>query len=75
MSDVIVREAWPPGQTPGSLAYFCDVLDEPAPIPPDPDPDYPERVRQRVSGSIVRLISTRARPQTTTTWNSRSHRR
>jgi uncharacterized protein with NAD-binding domain and iron-sulfur cluster len=48
MSDVLPREAWPADHQPGSLAYLCDVLDEPPPDPPDPDPSYPARVRQRV---------------------------
>jgi len=48
MSDVLPREAWPGAPGPGSLAYFCDVLDEPPPDPPDPDPEYPARVRARV---------------------------
>jgi uncharacterized protein with NAD-binding domain and iron-sulfur cluster len=48
MSDVLPREGWREGAAPGSLAYFCDVLDEPRPDPLDPDPEYPARVRARV---------------------------
>lgn len=56
MSDVIPREDWPTAQTPGSLAYFCDVLDEPPPDPPDPDPEYPARVRRRVEADAGRWL-------------------
>lgn len=56
MTDVVQREEWPPALTPGSLAYFCDVLDEPPPDPPDPDPDYPARVRRRVEADTTRWL-------------------
>lgn len=41
MSQVIVREVWPAGQQPGSIAYFCGCLPDADPIPPYSDYQFP----------------------------------
>ncbi len=41
MSQVTPREVWPPGQQPGSIAYFCGVLIDANPIPPFSDHGFP----------------------------------
>ena len=41
MSQVIVREVWPSGQEPGSIAYFCGCLPDASSIPPYSDHQFP----------------------------------
>lgn len=41
MSQVIVREVWPAGKQPGSIAYFCGCLPDADPIPPYSDHQFP----------------------------------
>lgn len=41
-------EDWPEGQAPGSIAYFCGPLPDPADIPLFSDTGFPERARAQV---------------------------
>jgi uncharacterized protein with NAD-binding domain and iron-sulfur cluster len=43
MSQVIDRELWPSGETPGSIAYFCGVQPDIEPLPPYSDHGFPAR--------------------------------
>jgi uncharacterized protein with NAD-binding domain and iron-sulfur cluster len=40
MEHLLARESWPPDERVKGLAYFCNVLTEPAPPPAAPDPAY-----------------------------------
>ncbi len=55
MSHTLPREGWGGGDNVKSAAYFCNVLDDSAPVPPPfTDPDFPARqeksVKQNVAG-------------------------
>jgi uncharacterized protein with NAD-binding domain and iron-sulfur cluster len=55
MPQLIDAEGWPHSDLPGTIAYFCSVLD--APWPPDlPGPDYQRREHQRVRAHAVRFL-------------------
>jgi len=48
MSHLIPTEAWPKGDEPRAIAYFCGPFADPAKIPPFSDTAYPERMRAKV---------------------------
>jgi uncharacterized protein with NAD-binding domain and iron-sulfur cluster len=52
MSHLLAREAWPSGDHPMSLAYFCHVLPAADPAPRE-DREYPSRERARVRARVV----------------------
>jgi uncharacterized protein with NAD-binding domain and iron-sulfur cluster len=58
MSHLIPRESWSPEQAPGSIAYFCGVLDDASIRPPEPpDPAYPKAQSERVKNMAVQWIT------------------
>ncbi|CAN5303860.1 hypothetical protein BH09ACT8_BH09ACT8_24900 [soil metagenome] len=52
MPQTLWAEQWPDGDRPGTVAYFCGVLDAPWPTT-DNHPDYVARCRQKVIGEAV----------------------
>ena len=58
MSHLIPRESWPERLRPGSIAYFCGVLeDSPTKPPAVPDPAYPRAQAERVKNMAVQWIT------------------
>jgi uncharacterized protein with NAD-binding domain and iron-sulfur cluster len=57
MSQLLVRETWPTGYTPGNVAYFCGVLDQPNPIPPPRDGGFPARELGRLDAMAIPFLN------------------
>ncbi|MEP6732936.1 MAG: NAD(P)-binding protein [bacterium] len=57
MSQLIVREVWPPGQAPGSVAYFCGPLIDATPIPPYTDHQFPAQQAAIVQQTSIDWIN------------------
>jgi len=57
MSQTLPRESWPENHLPGSVAYFCNNLDEPRQIPPFSDHDFPAREHLRVKENAINWLS------------------
>jgi uncharacterized protein with NAD-binding domain and iron-sulfur cluster len=55
MPQLIDAEGWPPDQRPGTIAYFCGVIDEPLPDGA-PGPGYARRCRDRTRRDAVHLL-------------------
>jgi uncharacterized protein with NAD-binding domain and iron-sulfur cluster len=41
MSHLLEREAWPAGNVPGNIGYFCGPMQDPKTVPPFSDPAFP----------------------------------
>lgn len=57
MSQLIPREAWPPSQAPGSIAYFCGPLIDAVPIPPYSDHGFPAQQAALVQQSSIAWVN------------------
>lgn len=57
MSQTIVREEWPAGQQPGSIAYFCGCLPDADPIPPYSDHQFLAQQRALAKQNAIDWIS------------------
>jgi uncharacterized protein with NAD-binding domain and iron-sulfur cluster len=60
MSHLLPRESWGHADGPGSIAYFCGVLDDPG-IPDQADYAFPERVEKEVKDMAGAWLSRNAR--------------
>jgi uncharacterized protein with NAD-binding domain and iron-sulfur cluster len=56
MTHLLARESWPAESRPGSIAYFCGPLDEPAPLPPFSDHEFPRRELLRLDALGVDFL-------------------
>lgn len=54
MGHLVPEEDW--GYRPRSIAYFCNMLAEPATAPSDDDKDYPAERREEVRQNAVRFL-------------------
>ncbi len=57
LSHLLGRESWPADAAPGSIAYFCGPLIDPASgIPPPSDHGFPDRQRQLVKKIALQFL-------------------
>jgi uncharacterized protein with NAD-binding domain and iron-sulfur cluster len=52
MTHLLPRESWPPGETPGSLAYLCSPLPDDGPLPPRSEHGYAQKQMARVATNL-----------------------
>ena len=55
MSELLATEAWPPGNRPASIGYFCHVHETIEPPPAD-DVEYPVREHARVRDDAIEFL-------------------
>ncbi|HZS40457.1 MAG TPA: NAD(P)-binding protein [Polyangia bacterium] len=60
MSQLIIRESWPPGVV-NEISYLCDHLDDDRPPPPRDDHAYPHEQKARVRQNAVGWLKTNVR--------------
>lgn len=58
MTHLIVREDWPAGDVPHSLAYLCSPLPDDEPPPPRSEHGYAQRQARRVQLDALRWLAT-----------------
>jgi len=57
MSQTIDKETWPQNHLPFSIAYFCNNLVDPDPIPPFTDHDFPAREQLKVKSNALKWLN------------------